>query len=183
MSESNRPMGSLSEDERRLIRLFRCLNGRGQSETLQVVGKRLLIEAAVDTALYHDESEEQTIKDQLDVGIDDCLNQIRPVDCELLDLRDSDFDVTEEGWQKASISVAEVILGSDSNDDEFAQMLVDAYVEGVRKCGLTLPIDFLDADDNEEEAVQSLRKDLQGKALSFIKNWRERLLRRFEQNL
>lgn len=78
-------------------------------------------------------------------------------------------------------SVAAVILGSGQNDDEFADMLVEAYLEGANKYDVPLPCDLADVEESKEEAIEEMRQDLQGKALSFIKDWRENVLRRFEQ--
>ncbi len=51
MSDPSHPLGSVSEDEQRLIRLFRCLDNDARSGTLQRLGKRLMMGAAVDPIL------------------------------------------------------------------------------------------------------------------------------------
>jgi hypothetical protein len=53
-----------------------------------------------------------------------------PVDSDLINLLDYDFDITEYGWENAGFSIAQVILGSDRDDDEFAEMLVEAFLAG-----------------------------------------------------
>ncbi|MDF0649997.1 MAG: hypothetical protein P0121_00815 [Nitrospira sp.] len=135
----------------------------------------------MDQRLSLYENPTQSARDELQSEIDDRLKEVWPVHCNLLGLLDYDFDVTQEGWQEASISVAKVILGSAENDDEFGQMLVEAYLEGARKYDVPLPIDFIDPEENEEETVQAMREDLQREAVAFIKSWRENVIRRFEQ--
>jgi hypothetical protein len=51
MSELSSPSGTLDHDEQRLLRLFRCLEEDARSEMLQRLGKRLMMQAAVDPYL------------------------------------------------------------------------------------------------------------------------------------
>ncbi len=181
MSESSRPIVPMSEDEQRLIRLFRCLDNEARSEMLQRLGKRLMMEAAVDPRLSFYDKPDQAAREELHEGIDDRLKRLRPVHCDLLDLLDYDFDVTKEGWQEAGFPIEDVILGSGHSDDEFADMLVEAYLEGANKYDFPLPCDFADPNESNEEAVQAMRQDLHREALAFIKGWRDNVIRRFEQ--
>ena len=181
MNGPSHPLGPLSEDEQRLIRLFRCFDNDTRSETLQRLGKRLMMEAAVDLSLSSNEKPEQAVREELHDEIDHRLKRLWPVHFPLLDLLDYDFDVTQEGWQEASIPVANVILGSGQNDDDFADMLLEAYLEGAKKYDTPLPCDFADMKESKEEAVQAMRQDLHREALTFIKDWRENVIRRFEQ--
>ena len=181
MSESNLPSRLLGEDEQRLLRLFRCLDNDARSEVLQHLGKRLMMEAAVDPHLSFYQNPEQEARKELHENIDDRLKRLMPVHCVLVDLLDYDYDVTEYGWQDASISVAEVILGSAGNDDEFADMLVDAYLEGASKYDVPLSCEFMGPELSGEEAVQAMRQDLHKEAVMFIRSWRDNVIRRFEQ--
>ena len=74
-----------------------------------------------------------------------------------------------------------MILGSGQNDEYFAETLVEAYLEGANKYDLPLPCDFAEPDEGEQEAVQEMRKNLCQEALTFIRSWRETVVRRFEQ--
>jgi hypothetical protein len=181
MSDPVTTPDKLNNDEKRLIRLFHCLDNDGRSEMLQRLGKRLIMEAALDPHLNYSRNPEEAAKEELHEGIDDRLKRLCPIHSDLLDLLDYDFNVTEYGWQDAGVSIAEVILGSDQNDDEFAEMLVDAYLDGAKRYDVPLPCDFADAEVSKDAAIEEMRQDLQGKALSFIKEWRENVLRRFEQ--
>ena len=96
-------------------------------------------------------------------------------------LLDYDFDVTQYGWHEAAFSIAEVILGSGYNDHDFAERLVDAYIEGANKYDVPLPCDFAEPEQNQEQAVEEMRQELHAEALRFIKSWRENVIRRFEQ--
>jgi hypothetical protein len=104
-----------------------------------------------------------------------------PVDSDLIDLLDYDFDITEYGWVDAGVSIAQVILGSDGDDDEFAEMLVGAFLAGANKYDIPLPCDFRDAEVSKEQAIDEMRQDLHKTAITFIKDWRENVVRRFEQ--
>lgn len=180
MHESDRVPSALTDDEQRLLRLFRCLDNNARSETLRRLGKRLMMEAAVDPRLHCYENPEQEARRELRDGIDERLTRLWP-HCVLLELRDFDYDVTKEGWQEAGISIAEVILGSGQDDEQFADMLVDAYLEGAETYDVPLPSDFAEPEESKEAAVQGMREDLQREALTFIKGWRERVLLAFEQ--
>ncbi len=181
MNEPNPHPSSISADEQRLIRLFRCLDEDARSEVLQRLGKRLMMEAAMDSWLRSDEKPCQAASEELSEGIDDRLRRLWPIHSTLLDLLDYDFDVTQYGWHEAAFSIAEVILGSGYNDHDFADRLVEAYVEGSNKYDVPLPCDFVEPEQNREEAVEEMRQELHGEALRFIQSWRENVIRRFEQ--
>jgi len=132
----------MSEDEKRLIRLFRCLDDDARSETLLRLGKRLMMEAAVDPRLTLDENPGETARQELHEPIDERLQILKPIHSVLMDLLDYDFNVIEVGWRDASVSVADVIFGSGQNDDEFAGMLVEAYLAGANRYDVPLPCDF-----------------------------------------
>lgn len=172
---------TLNEDENRLIRLFRCLDGDARSETLQRLGKRLMMEAAVDPWLTLNDNPGETARQELHEPIDERLQILRPIHSVLMDLLDYDFNVIEVGWIDASVSVADVILGSGQNDDEFADMLVEAYLDGANKYDVPLPCDFASPEESKDEAFQALRQDLHKEAVTFIESWREDVIRRFEQ--
>jgi len=55
-----------------------------------------------------------------------------------MDLLDYDFNIAEHGWQEASISIADVILGSSQNGEEFADILMEAYLAGANKYDVPL---------------------------------------------
>jgi len=171
----------MSEDEKRLIRLFRCLDNDARSETLQRLGKRLMMEAAVDPHLTFYENPGEAARQELHEPIDERLQRLVPIDSCLMDLLDYDFNVIQEGWIEAGVSVADVILGAGQNDDEFADMLVEAYLEGASKYDVPLPCEFREPEICQAEAVQDMRQDLHRDAMTFIKDWREDVLRQFEQ--
>jgi len=154
MSDPSHPLGPVSGDEQRMIRLFRCLDNGACSETLRRLGKRLMMEAAVNRSLPFSAQPDQAAREELYDKIDDRLTRLRPIHCHLLDLLDYDFDVTQEGWQEAGVHISEVLLGSGQNDDDFAAMLVDAYLEGANKYDAPLPCNFTDP----EEARKRLSK-------------------------
>jgi|CXWL01.1.fsa_nt_gi hypothetical protein len=181
MSEPNSSQSAISEDEQRLVRLFRCLTNEARTKTLQRLGNRLMMEAAIDLDVSSFKSPEEAAREELQEEIDDRLKRLMPVHCVLVDLLDYDYDVTEYGWRDASISIAEVILGSGENDDEFADMLVDAYLQGANRYDVPLPCDFAEPEISRAEAVQDMRQYFQQEALTFIKKWRENVIRQFEQ--
>lgn len=180
MNEPACPSHTMSDDEQRLIRLFRCLNNEARSETLQRLGKLLMMEAAVDS-LLNDDNPGETARQELHEPIDERLQILKPIHSVLMDLLDYDSNVIEVGWREASVSVADVILGSGQNDDEFAGMLVEAYLEGANKYDVPLPCDFASPEESNDEAVQAMRQDLHKEAVTFIESWRENVIRRFEQ--
>src|SRR5205085_11631916 len=92
-------------------------------------------------------------------------------------------DVTEHGWKDASICIKEVILGSAQMDDDFANMLVEAYLVGASKYDIPLAPDFAGPEVKKEEEAEVMRKDLHKEALVFIKEWRENVVRHLEQGL
>ncbi len=181
MSEPNLPSSLISEDEQRLLRLFRCLNNEARSEMLQRLGKSLMMESAIDPNLSGYEKPAYEAQEELHEEIDDRLKRLMPIHCVLVDLLDYDFDVTEYGWRDSGFSVAQVILGSGQNDDEFADMLVEAYLQGANQYDVPLSCDFMGPELTGEEAVQTMRQDLHQEAVMFIRSWREDVIRRFEQ--
>jgi hypothetical protein len=92
-----------------------------------------------------------------------------PVDSDLINLLDYDFDITEYGWEDAGFSIAHMILGSDRDDDEFAEMLVEAFLAGANKYDIPLPCDFRD-DVSKEQTVDEMRQDFYKAAVTFIKD-------------
>lgn len=171
----------MSDDEKRLIRLFRCLDDDARSETLLRLGKRLMMEAAVDPRLTLDENPGETARQELHEPIDERLQILKPIHSVLMDLLDYDFNVIEVGWRDASVSVADVIFGSGQNDDEFADMLVEAYLAGANRYDVPLPCDFASSEESNDEAFQAMRQDLHKEAVTFIESWRDSVIRRFEQ--
>jgi hypothetical protein len=181
VNENKGDLSSLNEDEQRLIRLFRCLDNDARSEMLQRLGKRLMKEAAIDPDISFYQNPEQEARQELQDEFDERLKRLWPIHCSLLDLKDYDWDVAENGWQEAGIAVSEVILGSAENDDDYAEMLVEAYLEGARRYDVPLLCEFADADVSLQAAEDEMRQDLNREALSFIRDWRENVIRRFEQ--
>lgn len=148
---------------------------------LQRLGKRLMMESAIDPNLSGYEKPEREAQEELHEEIDDRLKRLMPIHCVLVDLLDYDFDVTEYGWRDSGFSVAQVILGSGQNDDEFANMLVDAFLQGANKYDVPLPCEFAGPEKTAEEAVREMRQDLHREAMTLIVSWRENVIRRFEQ--
>jgi len=72
-------------------------------------------------------------------------------------------------------------LSSGHNDDGFADMLVEAYLEGANKYDIPLACDFADGEESEDEAVRIMHQDIHREAVTFIKSWRENVIRQFEQ--
>jgi len=63
----------MSDDEQRLLRLFRCLDNDARSETLQRLGKRLMMDAAVDPSIPFYKHPGEVARQELHEPIDERL--------------------------------------------------------------------------------------------------------------
>ena len=96
------------------------------------------------------------------------------------DLLNEDFDVTEHGWRDSGVDIAEAILGTSEDDEELADQLVRAYLEGAEKYDVSLSIDFAEPEE-ESEAEEEMLKHLHRQSLTLIKDWRERIMQHLER--
>jgi hypothetical protein len=133
----------LSEDEGRLLRLFRCMDTEDQGETLIEVSHRLMRKYSVDPHLGKFGSAEDTLRDELSPenleNFDERIFSTWPGDwpnrkiVDLDNLGDASFFLKEKMEEGASY----YILGSSENDPSNAEYLAEMYLEdmgkGVRK--------------------------------------------------
>ena len=63
-------------------------------------------------------------------------------------------------------------LATSDADEDAAEELVAAYLQGAHKYDVPLPSEFRD-DISLEEAEKEMREDLHKEALAFIRAWRE----------
>ena len=170
-----RPDG-LSDDEWRLVRLFRRLHPTDRSNILRHTAERLLAKYPL-ASYYFSKDPKKAAENELNEEIDWRLRLIQPSTLYITDLCDYDWHIEEEGWPEG---VADVLLGSSDDDDNAAESLVEAYLEGARRYDVPLQTDFRDAECSLEEAEKDMREDLYKEALKFIEVWREEVVTALE---
>jgi len=177
MDEFITPSTGLSQDEWRLVRLFRCVNQEARQQTLVELAKSLLMPIIMESLKDQKDNIVQLSKDELDEELNERLGDLRPCDSEPFDLLNEDFDVTEHGWRDSGVDIAEAILGTSEDDEELADQLVRAYLEGAHKHVIPLSIDFAEPGE-ESQAEEEMLRHLHSQALTLIKDWRERIMQR-----
>lgn len=174
-----RPAG-LTDDEWRLLRLFRCMDP-GEAD-------RTLLEAAA--SLFH-----WYLDPQRRWSIDDFLEYLRqkrmPWDVEdvkghLLAIRPADWPdrrlVDLNVFPDPGLALAKAspewfcytVLGGSVLDHDAANELVQLYLERCKDCGVTLPTA---SGEHDEDIRAGLRADF----LGFIREWRERVIAAVEE--
>ena len=165
-------MDNLTDDEKRLVRLFRCLDSRGKDKILIEAAMRLLRVTPIGNHYFSQNSVQNRLEELAD-PIAERLYGMMPYDSELTDLYDFDYRVAEIAWEVED-EAADILLGSSKYDEEAANHLVEVYLEGANEFNIPLPTEF---DATEEEMMA----DLKDEALKFINSWREKILNTIEE--
>ena len=165
-------MDNLTDDEKRLVRLFRCLDSRGKDKILIETALRILRVTPIGNH-YFSQNPVQDRLEELADPIAERLYGMMPYDSNLADLYDFDYRVAEIAWEVED-EVADILLGSSKYDEEAANHLVEVYLEGANEFNIPLPTEF---GATEEEMMA----DLKDEALKFINSWREKILNTIEE--
>ena len=165
-------MDNLTDDEKRLIRLFRCLDSRGRDKILIETAMRLLRVTPIGNH-YFSQNPFQNKLEELSDPISERLYGMMPYDSTLTDLYDYDYRVAEIAWEVED-EVADVLLGTSKYDEEVADHLVEIYLEGANEFDIPLPTEYGAAEDE-------MRADLKDEALKLINSWREKILNTIEE--
>lgn len=177
----------LSEDEARLIRLFRCMDSDDKSETLIGAAHKLMRKYHVDPHVGRFQKEEDTLRMELDPeyveNFDDRLMSACPVDwaekkiVELDNVGDYGFFLKEKMEEGASY----YILGSTENDRYNSEYLAEAYLDDISEQGFPRYRDFCDTEEEIEEMDEQEKKDIIADFIGFLKTWRERVIATIEK--
>ena len=165
-------MDNLTDDEKRLVRLFRCLDSRGKDKVLIETTLRLLRVTPIGNH-YFSQNPVQDKLEELADPIAERLYGMMPYDSYLTDLHDYDYHFAEIAWEVEDEAV-DVLLGTSEYDEEAANHLVEVYLEGANKFSIPLPTEFGATEDE-------MRADLKDEALKFINAWREKILNTIEE--
>lgn len=165
-------MDNLTDDEKRLVRLFRCLDSRGKDKVLIETALRLLRVTPIGNH-YFSQNPVQDRLEELADPIAERLYGMMPYDSELTDLHDYDYHVAEIAWEVED-EAADILLGTSKYDEEAANHLVEVYLEGAYEFNVPLSTEF---GATEEEMIA----DLKDEALKFINSWREKILNTIEE--
>lgn len=165
-------MDNLTDDEKRLVRLFRCLDSRGKDKVLIETTLRLLRVTPIGDH-YFSQNPVQDRLEELADPIAERLYGMMPYDSELTDLYNYDYRVAEIAWEVEDEAV-DVLLGTSKYDEEAANQLVEVYLKGANEFSIPLPTEF---DATEDEMMA----DLKDEALKLIRAWREKILNTIEE--
>ncbi|RKU13083.1 hypothetical protein C6503_16165 [Candidatus Poribacteria bacterium] len=165
-------MDNLTDDEKRLLRLFRCLDSRGKDKVLIETALRLLRVTPIGNH-YFSRNPVQDKLEELADPIAERLYGMMPYDSYLTDLHDYDYQVAEIAWEVEDEAV-DVLLGTSKYDKEVANHLVEVYLEGANEFSIPLPTEFGATEDE-------MMADLKDEALEFINAWREKILNTIEE--
>ena len=163
-------MENLTDDETRLIRLFRCLDSDSRECLLREAALRILKVTPIDDYHFFANPKREELE-ELTEPIVERLYRVIPYDSYLMDLHDYDYHFAEIAWED---DVESILLGISEFDGNAAEMLVEAYLEGVYEYGMCLATEF---GTTEDQMMADLRKE----ALKLIHSWRERILKRIEK--
>ena len=163
-------MENLTDDETRLIRLFRCLDSDGRECLLREAALRILKVTPIDNYHFFKNPKQEELE-ELTEPIAERLYRVIPYDSYFTDLHDYDYHFAEIAWED---NVEDILLGISEFDENAAEMLVEAYLEGVDQFRMLLDTDF---GVTEDQMITDLRKE----ALKLIHSWRERILKRIEE--
>jgi hypothetical protein len=168
----------LNPDEQRLLRLFRCMVEAERHEFLLKAGLTLMKRLSVDPYSHKNEN---APNEGADEDPDERIRGTWPGDwpgLKLLDLDclgDPGFFISEN-----FVNAAESLLGSSDDDEQFAAALTEAFFNW----------DFPDGDlpylfeyEQNDGTVDELRTTLQQDFFTFIREWRERIVKTFEHQV
>ena len=165
-------MDNLTDDEKRLVKLFRCLDSRGRDKVLIETTLRLLRVTPIGDH-YFSRNPVQDKLEELADPIAERLYRVIPYDSQLTDLHDYDYHVAEIAWEVENEAV-DILLGTSKYDAEAANHLAEVYLEGANEFSIPLPTEF---GATEEEMMA----DLKDEALKLINSWREKILNTIEE--
>ena len=165
-------MDNLTDDEKGLVRLFRCLDSRGRDKVLIETTLWILRVTPIGDH-YFSQNPVQDRLEKLADPIAERLYRVIPHDSKLTDLRDYDYNVAEIAWEVED-EVADILLGTSKYDEEAASHLVEVYLEGANEFSIPLPTEFGATEDE-------MRADLKDEALKLINSWREKILNTIEE--
>ena len=165
-------MDNLTDDEKRLVRLFRCLDSRGRDKVLIETTLRILRVTPIDDHRFA-QNPAQNRLEELSDPIAERLYRVIPYDSQITDLHDYDYHVAEIAWEVED-EVADILLGTSKYDEDAAYHLVEVYLEGANEFDIPLPTEFGVTEDE-------MRVDLKDEALKLINSWREKILNTIEE--
>ena len=177
----------LSQDEWRLVRLFRCMIKDEQSDMLIKVTHQLMRKYSVDPDLSKFQPIEDTLRDELNPenveNFDERLLSAWPGNWSGRKFVELD-NVGDPGafLEKELIEgISRHILGASEYDSSSAELLAESYLENISELGYQAYRDSCDTDEEKAEADQWQRTDTINDFIGFIKEWRERVVTTIER--
>ena len=177
MTEPNSPrdLSGLSDDEWRLIRLFRLLDAGDRGKTLRNVGERALSIYSVEPYQHLAENPKEAARDDLTTDLEWRLRAAMPYDSTLCNLRDYDYPLIENGLGEGE-DFLDAILGTSDEDECLADRLVASYLDGAKEYDEPLMTEF-------EASQQEMEEELHGEAKKLLREWRERIVSLLERRM
>ena len=120
-------MENLTEDEKRLVKLFRCLDSYGRDKIL-IETSLCILRVTPIRHYYFSTNPIEEGREELPDPISYRLYCIVPHDSDLTDLHNSDYHFEEIAWGD---EVTNILLGTSEYDEEAADQLVETYLEGL----------------------------------------------------
>ncbi len=165
-------MDNLTDDEKRLVRLFRCLDSRGRDKILIETTLRILRVTPIGNHYFSQNSAQDKLEELAD-PIEERLYDMMPYDSYLTDLHNYDYHFAEIAWEVEDEAV-DILLGTSKYDEEAANHLVEVYLEGANEFDIPLSTEFGATEDE-------MMADLKDEALKLINSWREKILNTIEE--
>lgn len=177
VSEDKDCLDGLSKDERRLIRMFRCMNRNERNDTLVDTGKRLMERFSVNPFLSKYTREDPTYAEEMSPEEMERYDQRLRYAAPMPDGRILCWENLGDPGQFIEDTleeVCEVALGTSEYDEDTACYLAQAYLYWLDDYNwIQHPKNYY----SEEEIQQYLPEDFN----CFIREWRERVLRTIEK--
>jgi len=158
-----------------------------QNETLIEASQKLMRKYSVDPYIGKFRPEEETLKEELDdenvEDFDDRLLSAWPGDWPGRKTVDLDDFGDPSAFLKDNMGegICYHILGSSKNDSFIAEHLAQLYLEEILYQGLPRCRDFVDKEEEKEEADEKEMEDFINDFKGFIKTWRERVISTIER--
>jgi hypothetical protein len=166
--------GELSDDECRLLRLFRCLEDGERGEALRAIAERLTARYSLDPYLARYSDPQKELEEERECDLDWRLCLAMPVGSWLTELEHYDYHIEHEAWTNAAVEIADVILGTSEWDHQYIEDLVNAYLRAAYEYHIDLMTSF---GATEEEMTEEFQRE----ATSLIRAWRESVVSLMEK--
>lgn len=163
---------SLTFDESRLVRLFRCLNSIDRSVFLHELHLKLMKTHTVSPELEQYANWKEHEVEEMSSDVNERLDSARPHQTEIANANDLTPCLSEMAW---GCDFAEVLLGTEElQNNEFVESLSMAYLQAHHEAGAEPCY-----DPNDDDQIGYLNEE----AANYLCYWRENIVRGLEQSV